>query len=183
MTSVRLPEKFYFAALEKSHDRSAFTSGDDGVDRWLKKRARQARKKRLSITRVLLEEPNTIAGYYTLAMGQVNFDDLPHAYARKLPSTLLPIITLAWLGVDERYHGKGLGGRILAQALADCHTTGQAMPFVAVLLDCANPGAKSFYQHYDFEELPGHPMTLMLPWSLLDAMMRRGVRGEKSGHL
>ncbi len=171
MTSVRLPEKFFFATLEKSHNRAAFTSGDNAVDQWLKKSALQAQKKRLSVTRVLLEEPGTIAGYYTLAMGQVNFDDLPHTYARKLPSTLLPIITLAWLGVDKRYQGTGLGGRILAQALADCHRTGREIPFVAVLLDCANPGAKSFYQHYDFQELPGHPMTLMLPWLLLDAMM------------
>jgi hypothetical protein len=46
------------------------------------------------------------------------------------------------------------------------------MPFVAVLLDCATQNAKAFYQRYDFEELPGHPMALMLPWKLLDAMMR-----------
>jgi hypothetical protein len=46
------------------------------------------------------------------------------------------------------------------------------MPFVAVLLDCVSRLAKSFYQHYDFQELPGHPMKLMLPWSLLDALMK-----------
>ena len=146
------------------------------MDRWLNKSARQAQEKRLSVTRVLLKEPNAIVGYYTLAMGQVNFDKLPHSYARKLPSTLLPIITLAWLGVDERYQGNGFGGRILAQALADCYTTGQTMPFVAVLLDCLNQGAKSFYRHYDFQELPGHPMNLMLPWSLLAAMMEGASR-------
>ena len=61
---------------------------------------------------------------YTLAMGQVNFDELPREMARKLPGTLLPIITLAWLGVDEQYQGRGLGKRLLAQALSDCHATG-----------------------------------------------------------
>jgi GNAT superfamily N-acetyltransferase len=90
---------------------------------------------------------------------------------RKLPSTLLPIVTLAWLGLAKPYQGKGLGKRLLAQALSDCHRTGQLMPFVAVLLDCATKEAKAFYQRFDFEELPGHPMTLMLPWNLLDVMM------------
>lgn len=171
MTLVRWPEGFFIEQLDKHHKRSEFRSGVTDVDDWLKKRARQAQDKRLSVTRVLVEAPGTIAGYYSLAMGQVSFDELPHSMARKLPSTLLPIITLAWLGLAMPYQGRGLGKRLLAQALSDCHSTGQMMPFVAVLLDCATEHAKAFYQRFDFQELPGHPMTLMLPWKLLDAMM------------
>lgn len=171
MTAVCWPDGFFIEQLEKRHKRSKFFSGVDSVDNWLKKRARQAQDKRLSVTRVLLHAPSTIAGFYTLAMGQVSFDELPHEMARKLPGTLLPIVTLAWLGLAESYQERGLGKRLLAQALSDCHRTGQLMPFVAVLLDCATKEAKSFYQHYDFQELPGHPMTLMLPWMLLDAMI------------
>lgn len=172
MKIIRWPGGFFIEKLEKRHKREAFQSGVDVVDKWLKKRARQAQEKRMSITRVLLKEPDIIVGYYTLAMGQVNFDKLPHEMARKLPGTLLPIVTLAWLGVDRRHQGKGLGERLLAQALFDCHHTGQVMPFVAVLLECATVRAKTFYQRYNFEELPGHPMKLMLPWKLLDRMMR-----------
>ncbi|MCP4602490.1 MAG: GNAT family N-acetyltransferase [Proteobacteria bacterium] len=172
MTPIRWPDGFSIEQLEKRHQRADFHSSLGAVDEWLKKRARQAQKKRLSVTRVLLEEPSTIAGYYTLAMGQVNFDELPLEMARKLPGTLLPIIILAWLGLDQAYQGRGLGERLLAQALSDCYATGQLMPFVAVLLDCATPSAKAFYQCYDFEELPGHPMTLILPWKLLDGMMK-----------
>jgi ribosomal protein S18 acetylase RimI-like enzyme len=168
---IRWPDGFSIEQLEKRHKRADFHSGVDVVDGWLKKRARQAQKKRLSTTRVLLKEPDTIAGYYTLAMGQVNFDKLPHEMARKLPGTLLPIVTLAWLGVDKHYQGQWFGERLLSKALADCHHTGQFMPFVAVLLDCVTVNAKTFYQRYDFEELPGHPMVLILPWKLLDRMM------------
>ncbi|MFZ5572157.1 MAG: GNAT family N-acetyltransferase [Thermodesulfobacteriota bacterium] len=168
---VQWPHGYSIQQLEKSHKRAAFCSGADGVDDWLKKHARQAQEKRLSVTRMLIKEPDIIVGYYTLAMGQVNFDELPPDMARKLPDTMMPIVTLAWLGVDRRFQGKGFGERLLAQALADCHHTGHIMPFVAVLLDCATSTAKGFYQHYDFKELPGHPMKLMLPWNLLDEMM------------
>jgi GNAT superfamily N-acetyltransferase len=168
---IQWPDGFSIEQLNTHHKRTAFSSGVDSVDEWLKKSARQAQEKQLAITKILLKEPNIIAGYYTLAMGQVNFDELPHQMARKLPTTLLPIVTLAWLGIDKRHQGKGLGERILAQALADCYHTGQIMPFVAVLLDCATASAKTFYQRYDFEELPGHPMKLMLPWKLLSRLM------------
>ena len=83
------PDDFLIQQLNKSHKRHAFHSGVEMVDEWLKKGARQAQEKQLSVTRVLLKEPNTIIGYYTLAMGQVNFDELPHEMARKLPGTLL----------------------------------------------------------------------------------------------
>jgi ribosomal protein S18 acetylase RimI-like enzyme len=170
--SVLLPKGFSIVPLEKRHKRAAFSCGEERVDEWLKKNARQSEEKRLSVTRVMQENSDAIVGYYTLAMGQVNFDELPHAVTRKLPSTMLPIVTLAWLGVDGEYQGRGLGDRLFAQALAHCHATGGAMPFVAVILDCLGPRAKAFYQRFDFKEIPGHPMKLMLPWSLLDAMMR-----------
>lgn len=173
MTSVLWPDGFCIEQLDARHRRSTFSCGVGAVDDWLKKNARQAQEKRLSVTRVLVHSKDEIAGFYTLAMGQVSFDELPLEMARKLPTTLLPIITLAWLGLAEPFQGKGLGKLLLAQALLDCHRTGQVMPYVAVLLDCATKDAKSFYQRYDFKELPGHPMTLMLPWKLLDSMMRR----------
>ncbi len=168
---VQWPDGFSIEQLNKNHKRSSFYSGVEMVDEWLKKNARQAQKKQFSVTRILLKKTNIITGYYTIAMGQVNFNELPHEMARKLPGTLLPIVTLAWLGIDKHYQGKEFGERLLAQALADCHQTGQIMPFVAVLLDCATVSAKTFYQRYDFEELPGHPMKLMLPWKLLNRMM------------
>jgi hypothetical protein len=40
-----------------------------------------------------------------------------------------------------------------------------------VLLDCVNAAAKAFYQHWDFEALPGHPYRLFLSANRLAAMM------------
>ena len=171
--SVIFPKGFKVEQLTKSHSRGMFSSGESAVDAWLKKRARQAQDKRLSVTRVLLDDIGRIAGYYTLAMGLVNFDELPAEDTKKLPSTLLPIISLAWLGIDKGYQGQGMGERLLAQALSDCHTTGQMMPCIAVILDCLNESAKEFYLRYDFQQVSGYPMKLFLPWQTLDKMMSR----------
>jgi hypothetical protein len=40
-----------------------------------------------------------------------------------------------------------------------------------VILDCIDEKAKSFYQKYDLEELPGHPNRLFLAVKTLEAMM------------
>ncbi len=169
---IIFPPGFTVEQLTKSHPRNKFSSGEGAVDDWLKHKARQAQDKRLSVTRVLLSDTSKFVGYYTLAMGQISFDELPPNQLKKLPHTLLPAITLAWLGIDNEYQGQGLGERLLAQALADCHTTGQLLPYIAVILDCINNSAKEFYLRYDFQEVPGYPLKLFLPWQTLTKMMQ-----------
>jgi len=173
---VLLPDGYRIERLTSTHARREFDCGEAAVNKWLRAKARQAQEKRLSITRVLVHGRSAVAGFYTLAIGQVNFDMLPHEETQGLPRTALPIATLAWLGVDRRHQRRGLGTRLIAQALADCHEAGQRFSFVAVILDCLNELAKRRYTAFDFAELPGHPMRLFLSWRLLDAMMQRPAR-------
>jgi hypothetical protein len=67
----------------------------------------------------------------------------------------------------------GLGSRLLARALSDCYSAGRTFAFVAVILDCVDLKAKAFYQHWDFQELPGNPLRLFLSAKVLEALMRR----------
>lgn len=144
------------------------------MDEWLSAKALQSQDKRLSTTKALIDPEGTIAGFYTLATGQVDFGDLPHELIRRLPHRQLPVAVLAWLGVHEDRQGQGLGRRLLAQALADCYAAGQCFPIIAVLLDCIDEPAKRFYSRWDFRELPGHPYRLYLSWGQLEALMAGG---------
>jgi GNAT superfamily N-acetyltransferase len=143
----------------------------DEVDAWLRTKAWQHQKKRLSVTKVLLRPDRQIAGYYTLATGQVDFGDLPADVVKDLPARALPVAVLAWLGVASNQQRQGFGRLLLAQALRECYEAGQTFPFVAVLLDCLSESAKAFYQKWDFRELPGHPYRLMLGFKQLEAMI------------
>lgn len=171
MSGVVFPSGFTFTSLQRNHPRSAFECGQTDVNDWLRTKAYQNQEKHLSATKVLLDEDNAIAGFYTLATGQVDFGDLPSELARKLPRRALPVAILAWLGVSKDHQGKKLGDRLLAQALRDCHEAGQTFAFVAVILDCVNEQAKRFYQRWDFSELPGSPYRLFLSSQTLAAMM------------
>jgi GNAT superfamily N-acetyltransferase len=171
---VRFPDGFRCEGLHKEHPRAQFASGQKAVDTWLSQRALQNQDKRLSVTRVLVDPQGVIVGYYTLATGQVDCGDLPPEVVKKLPRRALPVATLAWLGVDRRYQGRGLGTRLLAQALADCHAAGRTFAFVAVILDCVDENAKAFYLRWDFREVPGRPLRLFLSSQSLEALMAGG---------
>jgi GNAT superfamily N-acetyltransferase len=171
MRRVRFPDGFRVEPLGREHPRKSFRSGQAEVDAWLATNALQNQVKHLSVTRVLLDEPGTVAGYYTLATGQVDFSDLPPETVKRLPRRQLPVAVLAWLGVDQAFPGQGLGRRLLAQALRDCHEAGQTFAFIAVVLDCIDDKAKTFYQQFDFQELPGHANRLFLGTRQLEAMV------------
>lgn len=174
MKAVALPAGHRLEPLVKGHPRRGFASGQPLVDDWLHTKALQNQDKRLSTTKVLVGPTGAIAGYYTLATGQVDFGDLPAEEVKKLPRRHLPVAVLAWLGVASDRHKQGLGTTLLAAALRDCHTAGRTFAFVAVLLDCVDDQAKAFYSRFDFAELPGHPYRLYLSAARLDAMMTAG---------
>lgn len=171
MSRVSFPAEFSLVSLQRSHPRSSFDCSQRDVNDWLRTKALQNQEKRLSATKVLLDREGGIAGFYTLAMGQVDFGDLPSELARKLPRRALPVAILAWLGVSKARQGQKLGDLLLAQALRDCHEAGQTFAFVAVILDCIDDRAKAFYQRWDFAELPGSPFRLFLSSQTLTAMM------------
>jgi GNAT superfamily N-acetyltransferase len=172
VSAVRFPEGFSLHRLRRDHPRRKFDCGQDKVNDWLAAKALQNQEKRLSVTKVLVDKIGSIVGYYTLATGQVDFGDLPTEVSKALPRRVLPVAVLAWLGVDKAYQGRGFGQLILAQALRDCHEAGKTFAFVAVILDCIDDAAKSFYQHYDFQSIPGHPYRLFLGIKRLDEMMK-----------
>ena len=174
MSGVKLPAGFRWERLQREHPRRQFRSGQPKVDDWLRTNAWQHQKKHLSVTKVLLDETNRIVGYYTLATGQVDFSDLPDDLTKRLPRRWLPVAVLAWLGVSANHQGQGFGSILFAQALRDCYEAGDTFAFVAVILDSLNDAAKSFYQRWDFEELPGHPYRLFVSYQQLEAMIKDG---------
>jgi GNAT superfamily N-acetyltransferase len=168
---VRIPEDLRFEGLRRDHVRRDFRCGEKQVEEWLASKALQHQKKHLSVTKVLVDERGYSMGFYTLATGQVDFNDLPADLAKRLPARSLPVAVLAWLGIHTERQGQGLGRALLAQALRDCFEAGKTFAFIAVILDCLNETAKAFYRQWDFEELPGHTNRLYLSAARLEAMM------------
>lgn len=168
---MSFPAGWSLEPVRQAHPRRLFDCGEKAVNDWLRTKAVQHQAKRLSATKVLVDSAGDIAGFYTLATGQIDFGDLPQAIARTLPRRGLPVAVLARLGVHAKHQGRNLGDHLLPRGLRDCHEAGKTFAFVAVILDCVNDRAKAFYRRWDFTELPGHPYRLFLDARTLAAMM------------
>jgi GNAT superfamily N-acetyltransferase len=173
VTAILLPDGDRFEVLQREHSRRGFRCGVVPVDDWLATKALQNQEKHLSVTKVLLDPTKAIAGYYTLATGQVDFGDLPPDLTQRLPRRFLPVAVLAWLGVSSAHQRQGLGRLLVARALRECYDAAKTFAFIAVMLDCINDSAREFYRQWDFEELPGHPYRLFLSTHRLNAMMQK----------
>jgi GNAT superfamily N-acetyltransferase len=175
---IELPPGMRVERLDRRHDRRAFRSGESRVDDWLATKALQHQEKSLSVSKVLLDATARIVGFYTLATSQIDFGELPVDIRQTLPKRALPVAVLAWFGIAEEHQGLGLGSRLLALALRDCWEAGKTFAFVAVVLDCLTDSAKSFYERWDFAELPGHKRRLYLTSRRLAALMEGNDRQE-----
>ena len=88
---------------------------------------------------------------------------MPTANAKRVPKYPVPAVRIARLAVDRTEKGKGLGGKLLADALRRVLTASSEVAVKVVLVDAKNEAAVEFYRHHGFMELIDVPMTLFLP--------------------
>jgi len=162
------PEGFALELLTPEHRRRKFASGNRKADEWLRQKALPAMKKNTSTTRVLVDAESRIAGYYSLANTALDVSLVPPEFLGGQPPTRPPpTVTLAWLGVDLGFAGRGLGTYLFLQALADCVRAYEVIRFVAVIVDALDDDNVNYYQSKGFWRVPGTTHKLYMPASLL----------------
>lgn len=153
---------FRVAPLDATHDRSAFDCDSPTLNRYLREQASQDMRRRVAACFVALTDEGRIAGYYTLASASLWLADLPPGTAKKLPRyPTVPAVRMGRLAVDRRFQGQGLGGALLADALA--RAVRAEIAAYALTVDAKDETAAAFYRHHGFIALPETPLTLFLP--------------------
>ena len=135
--------------LRQSDDRSTFDSGDELIDRFLRKYAGQNQFRHyLGVTYVAVDE-GQLLGFATVAPGQLDIDALPAAIRKKIPRYPLPVLRLARLAVDVSVQSQGLGAQLLRFVLHVATNMANDYGCIGVVVD-AKPGAVNFYAKYGF---------------------------------
>ena len=150
-------------ALDESHDLESFTSGNDELDRWLRLHARNATGQGTR-TLVVVNEGDTIVGYFAIAPHVLDRGDAPKKLGRGAPRQI-PAILLAKLAPSADLHGQGLGAELLVRALGTIIDAARAAGGKVVVVDAIDNGAAAFYRHHDFDALPNRPDRLVMKLS------------------
>ena len=139
-------------ALRPSDDRSAFDSGDEALDRFLRRYAGQNQfRHHLGVTYVAVDG-DRVLGFATVAPRHVDIADLPERLRRKLPRYPVPVLGLARLAVDRSVQSMGLGAQLLRYVLALASKMADEVGCAGVVVD-AKPAAVDFYARYGFTPL------------------------------
>jgi GNAT superfamily N-acetyltransferase len=153
--------RFVVAALTRDHDRSAFHSGVEPLDRYLRDLALQDIKRRVTGCFVALDETGDIAGFYTLAATSVPLDSLPAELTRRLPRyPVVPAMLLGRLAVASKHQGEGLGRALVADALMRTDSFG--IGAYALIVDAKDARAVAFYRANGFSPIPGETRRMFL---------------------
>ncbi len=155
-----------FELLAEKHDRVGFSCGVDSLDRFLRENAAQSARKRLSVTVVAVgpQRPIAILGYYAVSSIEILGTALPETLRRRLrlPTHSVSAVLLGRLAVSTHHHRRGVGARLLGDALQRALKASRTIGSTVVVVDAIGDGATAFYAHYGFVP-SGNPGRLFLP--------------------
>jgi GNAT superfamily N-acetyltransferase len=147
-----------------SHDVEFFDCGNDELNGWLKRAARDAAGHG---TRVFVlvdrgsEDGEQIIGYFAVAPHYVDRDHVTARLGRGAPARI-PAILLAKFAIDSSMQGQGLGSELLIRTLLVILEAARRAGGRVVVVDAIDENAAAFYRHHNFEPLPGNRHRLIL---------------------
>lgn len=148
--------------LHRRHAVEAFDSGNDALNRFLVRYALLNQQAEASQTYVALAGETYIAGYYTLVVGEVAYEDAPSRLKKGLARHLVPVMVLARLAVASAWQGKGLGSGLLKDALKRTVQAADIAGIRALVVHAKDEAAAAFYRKFDFAPSPSDPHHLSL---------------------
>lgn len=158
-----------FHPLDSSVSKNAFDCGVPKLNDYLKQYAGQNDRKGIAKTfvAILKEDGNEVVGYYTISMSSITFDSLPEQLRKRLPRYPVPAMLIGQLAVDTSMQGRGLGKRLLMDALSKAVRLADEVGIFAVRVDALDDESKQFYLKYGFIPLIDYEFSLLLPMATI----------------
>lgn len=156
-------------AIRYDQDLTAFDCGQKSLNIWLHERATQAQLSGTARTFTFVQG-GSVLGYYSLATGSVERQDVSTKVKRGTGPHSIPVIVLARLAVDQRAQGQGLGQFLLQDALLRVMNLAEHAGVRAIVVDPIDETAAAFYKHFGFSAIKNGQNRLCLLLSELAAM-------------
>ena len=144
------------------HQVSAFDCDGPALNEFLIRHALTNHQSGSAKTFVATTDNHAVVGYYSLAASHVLYADAPHRLQKGEARHPIPVVLLARLAVDRAWQAKGLGPGLLKDAILRVLSAAEGVGIRALLVHAKDEKAKAFYQHFNFEPLPGYPLHLVL---------------------
>jgi GNAT superfamily N-acetyltransferase len=157
----------------RQHQIRDFQCGISELDRYIRERAGQESRKKVTTVYVLREQASPrVLGYYTLSSCSIELINLTEDMRRKLPRyEALPAALIGRLAVDMIVQGKGIGEHLLIDAFTRSYTISKQMAIYAVIVEAKDDNSRNFYEKYGFIRALGQPLKLYLPMGTIEKLI------------
>jgi GNAT superfamily N-acetyltransferase len=145
--------------LRADHVVSGFDCGQEELNRFLSRFALVNLRAGAAQTYVALSV-ETVVGYYSLAVGEVVYQDAPERLTKGLARHAVPIMLLARLAVSSGSQGQGIGAGLLKDAMRRTLQAADIVGIRALAVHAKDENARRFYEHFGF--IPSATDTLHL---------------------
>jgi len=143
--------------LTQADVQKGFECGQESLNHWFRRHTWGNESRHASRTYVVCDaETDQLAGYVSLATGQIERGYLPKSKQRNMPDPV-PVLVLGQLAVDQIYQGQGIGTDLLRYALQLAVVTADSVGLAGVLTHPLTPEARALYTRWGFQEVPGDP--------------------------
>jgi GNAT superfamily N-acetyltransferase len=156
MSETRTIEK-----LRRDHLVDSFDCGQEALNQWLRKHALQNQGAGAAQSYVGLVV-DLVIGYYSLAVGQIEFADAPERLRKGLARHPVPVMLLARLAVDKNWQKKGVGRALLRDAVLRTMQAAEIAGIRALAVHAKDDDARRYYEQFDFEASPSDPLHLLV---------------------
>lgn len=156
MSEDRIIEK-----LRRDHLLDVFDCGQPDLNRWMQKHALQNQGANAAQTYVGVVK-GAVAGYYSLAVAQVEYADAPERLKKGLAKHPIPLMLLARLAVHKAFHGKGVGRALLRDAVLRTLQAADIAGIRALAVHAKDEAARRYYEQFDFVPSRSDPLHLFV---------------------
>lgn len=144
---------FRVEKLRRDHAVEDFDCGKDALNRYLVRHALQSQLAEAASTYLVLEGFR-VAGFYSLAVGEVAHANAPERLVKGLARHPVPVMLLARLAVNRDDHGRGVGAGLLMDAMARTLQVADIAGVRALVTNAKDDQARAFYEHFQFAGFP-----------------------------
>lgn len=148
--------------LRPDHTLEGFDCGRQELNRYLIRYAWQNQQAEAAQTYVGMAG-DVVIGYHTLAVGHVMREEAPERLTKGLARHPVPIMLLARLAVDRRWHRLGVGSALLNDAMRRTLQAADIAGIRAFAVHAKDDEARNFYRKFDFIPSPTDPMHMFVP--------------------
>ncbi len=162
--------------INKHHDRASFDCGDDALNQFLYRHARQSHEKGGAKTYLAVSNNNQkVLGYYSLSPASIAYEHAPEVIRSGLARHEVPVFRLGRLAVELSAQGQGLGGQLLLAAGRRCLLVATQAGGVALLIDAKTEQVAMWYASFGAIPLLDVPLSLLLPFKTIhEALVTAG---------